>query len=127
MNKNSPIPRPPNPTTATTTNEFGAKITHSPSLAEFPEAYLVPFIPQRTLPKGVRADEAPIPAVERRLMRERMEREGLRDDELVTVWGNDGAPLQVVRSGLEAGLVRGMEGGPVSRFWGEVCVWRMFF
>jgi hypothetical protein len=92
-------------------NEFG-KITNSPSttsnLAEFPEAFLVPYIPQQTLPKGVRPDEVPIPAVERRLMRERMAKDGLRDDELVTVWGLDGTPLMVSKASIAGGLPSGI-------------------
>lgn len=93
-----------------TTSEFG-KLANSPSisgLAEFPEAFLVPYIPQQTLPKGVRADEVPIPAVERRLMRERLAKEGLQDDELVTVWGLDGTPLMVSKASLAGGLPSGL-------------------
>ena len=69
---------------------------------------MVPYIPQQTLPKGVRADEVPIPAVERRLMRERLAKEGLKDDELVTVWGLDGAPLMVSKASLAGGLPSGI-------------------
>jgi len=82
--------------------------TSSSGLSDFPEAFLVPYIPPSNLPKGVRPDEAPIPAVERRLMRERLAKEGLGEDELVTVWGPDGSPLIVSKASIAEGLPAGV-------------------
>jgi hypothetical protein len=82
--------------------------TVTSNLNEYPEAFLVPFIPSQTLPKGVRPDEVPIPAVERRLMRERMAKDGLEDDDLVTVWGPDGSPLMVSKASIANGLPSGI-------------------
>lgn len=96
-------------------DEFGASKALSASttnLNDFPEAFLVPFIPDQTLPKGVRPDQVPIPAVERRLMREKMARDGLQkvlaDDELVSVWGPNGQPLSISKKSLMNGLPLGI-------------------
>lgn len=41
-------------------------------------------------------------------MRERLAKEGLQDDELVTVWGLDGTPLMVSKASLAGGLPSGL-------------------
>jgi hypothetical protein len=41
-------------------------------------------------------------------MRERMAKDGLRDDELVTVWGLDGTPLMVSKASIAGGLPSGI-------------------
>jgi hypothetical protein len=41
-------------------------------------------------------------------MRERLAKEGLGEDELVTVWGPDGSPLMVSKASIAEGLPAGV-------------------